>query len=192
MIFSTRKLTDAKHLPALRIASGSSIAQSNFAAAQDVRTVAPAINYSTGDSFRSGFKINSSKVIDRFAEEIPTTGLPSPSDIRSTLEAVRADSYDAAVFVTISSGLSATNHTMHRDRKDRAYSRSSSARRPEPRRRGRPAAQRLVTPRAPSLRRSNRTETSLVGEQNGVQRSTDYSSKSFTCGNANLKTPDNR
>lgn len=79
--------------------------QSIFAAAHDVRTVALAINYFTGDSFRSGFEINSSKVIDRFAEEIPTTGLPSPSDIRSTLEAIRADGYEAAVFVTICSGL---------------------------------------------------------------------------------------
>lgn len=126
----------------------------DFGAAHDVRTVALAINYSTGDSFRSGFEINSSEVIDRFAEEIPTTSLPSPSDIRSTLEAARADSYDAAVFVTISSGLSATNHTMHRDRKDRVYSRSSRARRPESRRHGRPAAQRLITPRMPSPRRS--------------------------------------
>lgn len=154
ILISTRTLTDAKH-PALRIGSERSIAQSIFAAAHDARTVALVIDYSTGDSFRSGFEINSSEVIDRFAEEIPTMGLPSPSDIRSTLEAVRADSYDATVFVTISSGLSATNHTMHRDRKDRAYSRSSRARRPEPRRRGRPAAQRLVTPRAPSIRRSN-------------------------------------
>ena len=85
----------------------------DFAAAHDVRTVALAINYSNGDSFRSGFEITSSEVVDRFAEEIPTTSLPSPSDIRSTLEAVRADGYEAAVFVTISSGLSATNHTAH-------------------------------------------------------------------------------
>lgn len=85
----------------------------DFAAANDVRTVALAINYSNGDSFRSGFEIDSSKVIDRSAEEIPTTSLPSPSEIRSTLESVRADGYESAVFVTISSGLSATNHTAH-------------------------------------------------------------------------------
>lgn len=85
----------------------------DFAKAHDVRTVALAINYSNGDSFRSGFEITSSEVVDRFAEEIPTTSLPSPSDIRSTLEAIRADGYEAAVFVTISSGLSATNHIAH-------------------------------------------------------------------------------
>lgn len=85
----------------------------DFAAAHDVRTVALVINYSNGDSFRPGFEINSSEVIDRFAKEIPTTSLPSPSDIRSTLEPVRADGYESAVFVTISSGLSATNHTAH-------------------------------------------------------------------------------
>lgn len=85
----------------------------DFATAHDVRTVALVINYSNGDSFRSGFEINSSEVIDRFAKEIPTTSLPSPSEIRSTLEAVRADGYESAVFVTISSGLSATNHAAH-------------------------------------------------------------------------------
>lgn len=85
----------------------------DFAAAHDVRTVALVINYSNGDSFRSGFEINSSEVIDRFAKEIPTTSLPSPSDIRSTLESVRSDGYESAVFVTISSGLSAIKHTAH-------------------------------------------------------------------------------
>lgn len=48
----------------------------DFAAAHDVRTVALVINYSNGDSFRSGFEINSSEVIDRFAKEIPTTSPP--------------------------------------------------------------------------------------------------------------------
>lgn len=48
----------------------------DFAAAHDVRTAALVINYSNGDSFRSGFEINSSEVIDRFAEEIPTTSFP--------------------------------------------------------------------------------------------------------------------
>ena len=42
-------------------------APADFAAAHDARTVALVINYSTGDSFRSGFEINSSEVIDRFA-----------------------------------------------------------------------------------------------------------------------------
>lgn len=50
----------------------------DFAAAHDVRTVALVINYSNGDSFRSGFEINSSEVIDRFAKEIPTTSPPPP------------------------------------------------------------------------------------------------------------------
>ena len=85
----------------------------DFAAAHDVRTVSLAINYSNGDSFRSGSEITTDEVIDRFTEEIPTTSLPSPKDIREALETARADGYEAAVFVTISSGLSATNHTVH-------------------------------------------------------------------------------
>ena len=44
----------------------------DFAAAHDVRQVALAINYSDG-TFRSGVDITTDEVIDRFAQEIPTT-----------------------------------------------------------------------------------------------------------------------
>lgn len=81
-----------------------------FAAAHDVRTVALTVNYADG-TFRSGIDITTDEVIDRFATEIPTTSLPSPSDIQAALEAARADGYERAVFVTISSGLSATYAT---------------------------------------------------------------------------------
>lgn len=83
----------------------------NFAAAHDVRNVSLVVNYSDG-SFRSGIDITTDEVIDRFQTEIPTTSLPSPSDIQAALEAARADGYERAVFVTISSGLSATNQTV--------------------------------------------------------------------------------
>lgn len=83
----------------------------NFAAAHDVRNVSLVVNYSDG-SFRSGIDITTDEVIDRFETEIPTTSLPSPSDIQAALEAARADGYERAVFVTISSGLSATNQTV--------------------------------------------------------------------------------
>lgn len=83
----------------------------NFAAAHDVRNVSLVVNYSDG-SFRSGVDITTDEVIDRFETEIPTTSLPSPSDIQAALEAARADGYERAVFVTISSGLSATNQTV--------------------------------------------------------------------------------
>ena len=83
----------------------------DFAAAHDVRQVALAINYSDG-TFRSGVDITTDEVIDRFAQEIPTTSLPSPDDIQKALDAAQADGYERAVFVTISSGLSATNSTV--------------------------------------------------------------------------------
>lgn len=83
----------------------------DFAAAHDVRNVSLVVNYSDG-SFRSGIDITTDEVIDRFETEIPTTSLPSPSDIQAALEAARADGYKRAVFVTISSGLSATNQTV--------------------------------------------------------------------------------
>lgn len=83
----------------------------DFAATHDVRNVSLVVNYSDG-SFRSGVDITTDEVIDRFETEIPTTSLPSPSDIQAALEAARADGYERAVFVTISSGLSATNQTV--------------------------------------------------------------------------------
>ena len=83
----------------------------DFAAAHDVRNVSLVVNYSDG-SFRSGVDITTDEVIDRFETEIPTTSLPSPSDIQAALEAARTDGYERAVFVTISSGLSATNQTV--------------------------------------------------------------------------------
>lgn len=83
----------------------------DFAAAHDVRNVSLLVNYSDG-TFRSGVDITTDEVIDRFATEIPTTSLPSPKDIQDALETARADGYERAVFVTISSGLSATNQTV--------------------------------------------------------------------------------
>ena len=83
----------------------------DFAAAHDVRNVSLVVNYSDG-SFRSGVDITTDEVINRFETEIPTTSLPSPSDIQAALEATRTDGYERAVFVTISSGLSATNQTV--------------------------------------------------------------------------------
>lgn len=83
----------------------------DFAAAHDVRNVSLVVNYSDG-SFRSGVDITTDEVINRFETEIPTTSLPSPSDIQAALEAARTDGYERAVFVTISSGLSATNQTV--------------------------------------------------------------------------------
>lgn len=82
-----------------------------FIKAHDIRVVPLTVNYSDG-TYRSGVNITTDEVIERFDQEIPTTSLPSPEDIKQALEQARADGYEQAVFVTISSGLSATYQTV--------------------------------------------------------------------------------
>lgn len=84
----------------------------DFVAAHDVRVVPLRINYSDGSSYESGVDISAPTVVERFAEEVPSTSLPSPLKIREAFEQVQRDGYTAAVVVTISSGLSATYETM--------------------------------------------------------------------------------
>lgn len=84
----------------------------DFVAAHDVRVVPLRINYSDGSTYENGVDITAQEVVERFAEEIPTTSLPSPMKIRDTLEQARRDGYVSAVVVTISSGLSATFETI--------------------------------------------------------------------------------
>ena len=83
-----------------------------FAKEHDVRVVPLLINYSDGSSLRSGVDISAEEMVHRLEREIPTTSLPSPAQIRTALEQARDDGYKAAVFVTISAGLSATNQTV--------------------------------------------------------------------------------
>lgn len=77
----------------------------------DVRIVPLRINYSDGSTFESGVDITPDEVVRRFAEEIPTTSLPSPDQIKRALEKARDDGYEKAVIVTIASALSATYQT---------------------------------------------------------------------------------
>lgn len=100
----------AKKRTAILADTGTNVPE-DFAREHDIRNVPLAINYSDG-TFRSGVDITTDEVIDRFATEIPTTSLPSPEDILKALEAAKADGYEQAVFVTISSGLSATYQTV--------------------------------------------------------------------------------
>ena len=83
-----------------------------FMAEHDIRAVALRINYSDGTSYRSGVDISAEELVARLPQEIPSTSLPSPQQIRDALEQARADGYEKAVFVTISAGLSATNQTV--------------------------------------------------------------------------------
>lgn len=81
-----------------------------FVKKHDIREVPLSIIYSDG-VYHSGENITTDEVIDRFATEIPSTSLPSPDDIKKAIEQAKADGYDQALFITISSGLSATYST---------------------------------------------------------------------------------
>ena len=85
----------------------------DFVSAHDVRVVPLLINYKDGSTYRSGVDITTEEVIRRFADEIPTTSLPTPQQIKAAIEQARDDGYERGVFVTISGTLSATNQTVH-------------------------------------------------------------------------------
>lgn len=82
-----------------------------FAAAHDVRVIPLRISYADGSSYESGVDITPHQLVSRFDEEVPTTSLPSPDQMRAAFERARDDGCEAAVFVSISSGLSATCDT---------------------------------------------------------------------------------
>ncbi len=58
--------------------------------------------------YRDGIDIQPEEVFARFAEEVPSTSLPSPSVVAETLKQIKADGYDKVIAVHISSGLSGT------------------------------------------------------------------------------------
>lgn len=84
-----------------------------FRKEHDIRIMPLRIIYSDGSTFSSGVDISSEEVVRRFGEEIPTTSLPSPHEMREVLGQARNDGYTKAVIVTIASALSATNQTAH-------------------------------------------------------------------------------
>lgn len=70
--------------------------------------VAPlTIIYRDGE-YRDQIDILPEQVFERFAEEIPTTSLPSPAVFADVFKQIKADGYEKVVCVTISSGLSGT------------------------------------------------------------------------------------
>jgi DegV family protein with EDD domain len=58
--------------------------------------------------YRDGVDIDPKTVFERFAEEIPTTSLPSPATVTELFKQIKADGYEKVVVVAISSGLSGT------------------------------------------------------------------------------------
>jgi DegV family protein with EDD domain len=83
-----------------------------FAREHDVRVVPLRINFSDGSTYESGVSITPERLIERMATETPTTSLPSPATIRREFDRAHDDGYVAAIFVSISSGLSATCDTV--------------------------------------------------------------------------------
>jgi len=83
----------------------------SFIAEHDIRVAPLRINFSDG-TFESGVNITAAELVARLPREVPKTSLPSPQTIRDLLEQARADGYERAVFVTLSSGLSATCQTV--------------------------------------------------------------------------------
>ncbi len=81
-----------------------------FAKDHDIRIIPLTLNYSDA-TYQSGIDITTDEVIRKFAEEIPTTSLPSPLTIKSVFEKAKADGYTKAVFLGISSALSSTYQT---------------------------------------------------------------------------------
>lgn len=80
----------------------------------DIRMVPLRIRYPDGRICDSGADITAAQLAERLDDEAPTTLPPAPEAIRRLLEQAREDGYEAAVFVTISSGLSATYQSVKR------------------------------------------------------------------------------
>ena len=58
--------------------------------------------------YRDGIDIQPEDVFARFAEEVPSTSLPSPATVGDLFKQIKADGYDKVVAIHISSGLSGT------------------------------------------------------------------------------------
>ncbi len=58
--------------------------------------------------YRDGVDIDPDTVFARFADEIPSTSLPSPATVVDLFQQIKADGYEKVLVVAISSGLSGT------------------------------------------------------------------------------------
>lgn len=83
----------------------------DFVAEHNIRITPLRINYSDGSSYESGITITPAELVARFEEEVPKTSLPSPEGIKAAFDDAKVAGYEGAVYVAISSGLSATCDT---------------------------------------------------------------------------------
>ena len=74
----------------------------------DIRVAPLRIGLPDGRTFDSGTDVTAAQLTEWLGDERPMTLPPSPETIRRLLEQAREDGYEAAVFVSVSSGLSAT------------------------------------------------------------------------------------
>lgn len=84
----------------------------SFVEQYNIHMIPLAISYSDGTTYKSEVDITSQEVVERFDTEIPKTSLPSPEDIHAALMSVKEEGFKQAIFVGISSGLSATCSTV--------------------------------------------------------------------------------
>lgn len=74
--------------------------------------VLPVIVQYSDRAYLDRVEITEADVYNRLAQEIPTTSLPTPEQIVALFDRVKADGYDTAVVVTMSSGLSGTHNAI--------------------------------------------------------------------------------
>jgi len=70
--------------------------------------VAPLTIIYSDAEYRDGVDIQPEDVFARFADEIPSTSLPSPATVADIFKQIKADGYEKVIAVVISSGLSGT------------------------------------------------------------------------------------
>ena len=63
-------------------------------------------------AYRDNVDITADEVVKRFDEEIPSTSLPTVTEIEDKIREIKADGYESVMLVTISSGLSGTMGAM--------------------------------------------------------------------------------
>lgn len=70
--------------------------------------VAPLMVVYKDAQYRDGIDIQPEDVYARFAEEVPSTSLPSPAVVGDIFKQIKADGYEKVLVIAISSGLSGT------------------------------------------------------------------------------------
>ncbi|MCS1351656.1 DegV family protein [Mechercharimyces sp. CAU 1602] len=76
----------------------------------NIEVVPLRIVFSHGE-YRDGIDLTTDEVVDRLSEEIPTTSMPSPSDIHATFQRLQRDGFSHCIVLPISAAMSGTYNT---------------------------------------------------------------------------------